>query len=107
VLLLQMGVEPLQSLLLRHPPPLPPVPPLPVVPPVPPPLEQVLVVGSHVPPLQSRSLKHWTHSPSPEQSGALVLVHSLATAHSTQRPPALQIFFVGSVQSAPLMHATQ
>lgn len=36
-----------------------------------------------------------------------MLVHSLATAHSTQSPPALQIFFAGSVQSAPLMHATQ
>jgi hypothetical protein len=57
VRLLQTGVEPLQSLLLMHDPP-------PGMPPV-----QVFVVRLHVPPLQSRSLKHWTHAPSPEQSG--------------------------------------
>ena len=94
ILLLQIGVEPLQSLLLMHDPPPPGMPPV-----------QVFVVRLQVPPLQSRSLKHWMHAPSPEQSGFCALVHWLATAHSTHCPPALQIFFVGSVQSAPLLHS--
>jgi hypothetical protein len=99
VWLLQIGVEPPQSLLRVHdalpPPGMPPV------------VVQVFVVKLHVPPLpQSRSLKHWTHAPSPEQSGAPEFLQSLARAHSTHCPPALQMCFVGSEQSDALRHST-
>src|SRR5262249_54911907 len=70
-------------------------------------VEQVFVVRLHVPPVpQSRSLLHWTHMPSPVQSGARELVQSFATAHSTHCPAMLQIRFVGSEQSEALLHST-
>jgi hypothetical protein len=101
VLLLQMGVDPPQSLFRVHDPPpsgMAPVPPVVV---------QVFVVKLHDPPLpQSRSLKHWTHAPSPEQSGAREFLQSLAEAHSTHCPAMLQMCFVGSVQSVAARHWT-
>jgi hypothetical protein len=93
VLLSQMGVEPPQSLSLLHEPP-------PVLP------EQVFVTKSQVPLPQSRLLKHWTHLPSPEQSGAFEFVQSPARAHSTHCPAALQIGLPEPVQSEAPAHCT-
>jgi hypothetical protein len=93
VLLLQTGVEPPQSPLLVHAPP----PPVDV---------QAFVVKSHVPPLQSRSLKHWMHTPRPEQSGVPEFVQSAAIPHSTHCPAMPQIGFAGSGQSEALAHWT-
>jgi hypothetical protein len=98
VLLLHTGVDPPQSLLLMHDPPPPGIPPVVV---------QTFVVKLHVPPVpQSRSLKHWTQAPSPEQSGAFESLQSAATPHSTHCPPALQMCFIGSVQSEAPRHWT-
>jgi hypothetical protein len=68
---------------------------------------QAFVAMSHLPFVpQSKSEKHSTQTPTPEQYGLPVPAQSLATSHSTHCPAALQIGLAESVQFAAVRHST-
>ena len=56
---------------------------------------------------QSRSDRHSTQAPMPEQMGRPEFVQSLATSHSTHWPAALQIGRPELVQWLAVRHSTQ